>query len=153
METEPVEVVNVPAVENIEGEDDLALRKGKRRAEDAPEMLTEVTDMEQAPEQKQKRQKRTERVPSEIKVRPVRERRQSSYSLARGFLDDKDFETMEKQYSKQEARRAAFYDTSSYSTKLIHPFQPLTASVMFLHLLLACLSSGCICFQPKITPT
>lgn len=113
-----MEVVSDPAVEIIEGEDDLALRKGKRRAEDAPETLSEVTDMEVAPEQKQKRQKRTERVPSEIKVRPVRERRQSSYSLARGFLDDKDFETMEKQYSKQEARRAAFYDTSSYTGEI-----------------------------------
>lgn len=111
-----MELVNEPAIESIEDEKDSALRKGKRPAEDAPELIVEVIEVEAPQEQKVKRQKRTERFPAEIKVRPVRERRQSSYSLSRGFLDDKEFETMEKQYSKQEIRRAAFYDTSSYST-------------------------------------
>lgn len=89
-------------------------RKGKRKPDTDQHVEEDTDDVVNESAPKAKRSKRSERPPPEPKVRPVRERRQSSYSISLGFLDDKAFEDMEAHSSKVEQRRAAFYDTQSY---------------------------------------
>lgn len=116
MEKDPPEVALEPTEEQLDRTGENGQRKGKRKPEGDIVDNHEVDEQNLEAPPKAKRSKRSERTPAEPRARPTRERRQSSYSISRGFLDDKAFESMEIRSSKIEQRRAAFYDTQSYRT-------------------------------------
>lgn len=64
--------------------------------------------------------KRSKWADTEPRARPARERKQSSYASRYGFLDEAAIQDLENHTSQVEKRRAAFYNTQSYSS--YHPF-------------------------------
>lgn len=67
---------------------------------------------------------KTESIAPEVRTRPMRERKQPTHLLASDFLDESAFASLESRSLLIEHRRAAFYDSKSYSTPSLHPAPP-----------------------------